>query len=243
MTGTRSDRGAEAPRLSASYLQGLIQSGALELERLRPAALVGFRPALEVWQELAEDPPYEIYPRWEPGRPLRENLGATANFDLIGAAVLGVSRAALRRAAPGDARLGAAFRVLARWTTDQAAPTALQARTKLKELSPGGVVPKSVPERLLIAALGLPGLVNEFNQARDSRWPEYVKDHPEAAGGTKRDWMRQLEDQAARDALAATCTEARAILSPAAIDLALRNAVVNWSLPKPPAPKARSQRR
>ena len=228
---------APAP-ITTGFLQGLIQSGELNQDRLRPAALVGFRPALEVWSELFEDPPHAIYKRWKPGAPLVENLGTTNDFEMLGAAVVGVTRAALRKAAPGDAKLNQAYEVLLGWSRSPSEPRALQAKRTIGELVPRREVSKNPAVRVLISALGVPGLVNEFNLARDAVWTEYVRQHPEAGGGMKRDWIRHLEEQASREGLAATCNEAAKILPAREIDRALRNAIVGWTLPRPPPPKA-----
>ena len=221
------------PVITTGFLQGLIQGGELNLDRLRPGALVGFRPALEVWHELSEEEPHAIYPLWKPGQPLVENLGHTADFGLLGAGVVGVTRPALRKAAPRDRELIAAFQVLCRWSRDPSEVWAHKARQALKDLVPEGGLGSDAPRRLLISALGLPGLVDEFNRARDSVWSEYVKDKPEAGGGIKRAWLQHLEKQAAKEGLAATCNEAAAILGARAVDLALRNAIVSWALPHP----------
>jgi len=221
------------PVVTTGFLQGLIQGGELTLEELRPAALVAFRPALEAWRELSEEEPYSIYPLWRPEQGLVENLGHTADFRLLGAGVVGVTRTALRKAAPRNREFMAAFQILARWSRDPSEVWALKARTALKKLVPKGGLGSDAARRLLISALGLPGLVDEFNRARDSVWSEYVKDNPEAGGGIKRAWLQHLEKQAAQEGLAATCTEAAVILGPRAVDLALRNAIVGRTLPHP----------
>lgn len=219
--------------ITAGYLQGLIQSGQLTRDQLRPAALVSFRPALEAWKDVSPDPPHEIYHEWDLAQPLVRNLGATADFDLLSVAVVGVTRAALRKAAPRNRALGQSFGVLFRWSKDPCEPLALKARETIRELAPSGEAPKDPGRRILISALGLPGLLNELSKARDSVWTAYVKSHPEAGGGLKRTWLKHLEKQAAETGLAATCTEAARVLSPAGVDLALRNAIVGWSLPRP----------
>lgn len=224
---------AQRPPITTGFLQGLIQSGELPLEQLRPGALVGFRPALEVWRELSEEEPHAIYPLWKPGQTLVQNLGVTADFGILGAGVVGVTRAALRQAAPGKREFIEAFGVLYRWHQDPSEVWALKARNALKELAPGGEIASDPGRRVLVSALGLPGLVDEFNRARDGVWSEYVKDHPEAGGGIKRTWLQQLEKQAAQEGLAATCNEAKKILGPQRVDLVLRNAIVCWALPHP----------
>lgn len=221
------------PVITTGFLQGLIQGGELTLDQLRPGALVSFRPALEVWRELSEEEPYAIYPLWKPGQPLVENLGHTADFEILGAGATGVTRTALRKAAPGNREFIAAFGILHRWSKDPSEVWALKAKTALKELMVNGEAGSDPARRTLIAALGLPGLVSEYNRARDGVWSEYVKDHPEAGGGIKRTWLMHLEKQAAQEGLAATCTEAAKILGRGKVDLALRNAIVAWALPHP----------
>jgi hypothetical protein len=221
------------PVITTGFLQGLIQGGELTLDQLRPGALIGFRPALEVWRELSEEEPHAIYPLWKPGQPLVENLGYTADFGILGAGVVGVTRAALRKAAPGNREFIAAFRILHRWSQDPSEVWALKARTALKDLAVDGSAGSNPGRRVLISALGLPGLVDEFNRARDGVWSEYVKDNPEAGGGIKRTWLQHLEKQAAQEGLAATCNEAAKILGRGRVDLALRNAIVAWALPQP----------
>jgi len=198
---------------------------------VRAAAVVGFKSAIEVWKSLDDESPFEPYPFWDPKLPLGDNLSRSCDFALIGVAVLGVAKRVVNQVAPRDPRLREGIEALERWVDDHSSAAALGAKQAIQKLAPGGRAPKAPVARVLVTALGVPALLNRLNEARDASWHDYVKDHPEAGGGTKRDWMRKLEQIAAREGLSACCREALAVLPGRELDLVIRGSIVGSVLP------------